>query len=194
MKRIWSLGTVIPPRKIWKYLERLHFFLSLLGMLYDISHSYQVAFLFAGAVPIVASLIMFAIPFLMPPPDHKFWKRRFNYSSKQYLINSASEESSTADTNISNNIGNDKQSNGVDTNKLVPFRDNIARSFTSINKYCLDGDRKISMKELGSVASFGSIIFSPNMIKRNLAQATKPSSIIPLKSTSLVVVDRLTIV
>ena len=48
--------------------------------------------------------------------------------------------------------------------------------------------------EIGSVASFGSIIFSPNMIKRNLAQATKPSSIIPLKSTSLVVVDRMTVV
>lgn len=162
-------------------------------MLYDISHSYQVAFLFAGAVPIVASLIMFAIPFLMPPADHKFWKRRFTYPSKQYLIDSASEESSTADTNNNNNVGNDKQFDVTDTNKLAPFRDNKARSFTSINKYCLEVDRKISMKELGSVASFGSITFSPNVIKRNLTQATK-ASIIALNSTSLVVVDRMTIV
>ncbi|XP_031568466.1 monocarboxylate transporter 10-like [Actinia tenebrosa] len=50
----------------------------LAGFIYDTSNSYEVAFYIAGAVPILAACIMFAIPFLMPKDqedetDHKHY-------------------------------------------------------------------------------------------------------------------------
>ena len=48
------------------------------GFIYDTSNSYEVAFYIAGAVPILAACMMFAIPFLMPEKqgdetDHKHY-------------------------------------------------------------------------------------------------------------------------
>jgi len=151
----------------------------LAGFLYEITQSYSVAFFVAGAMPIITACLMFAIPFLMPPPDDKFWKKRSGFASKQYLIE---EESSNEDNN--NNGGGRTRSN----NLRPPLTNSrVSRSFTSINKYYLDVDRKVSMKDLGSIASFGSIVFSPSAVKKKSTH-TFPNS------NSLVVVDRVSMV
>lgn len=46
----------------------------LAGFIFDTTNSYHVAFLVSGAVTTLASIMMFSIPFLLPPPNHPYWK------------------------------------------------------------------------------------------------------------------------
>lgn len=88
------------------------------------------AFYVAGAIPVIASLIMFAIPFLVPPKDDPFWN---NPSSKQYLIQDSSTASSHTHT-----TSNDNNNNGInDENNNKDYSNNTAvktiRSTTSVS-------------------------------------------------------------
>ena len=84
------------------------------GFLYDVANSYQVAFYVAGAIPVIASLIMFAIPFLVPTKDDPFWN---NPASKQYLIQDSSTVSSHTHSTTSNN--KDKNNNQDANNNIA---------------------------------------------------------------------------
>ena len=156
------------------------------GFLYDLSNSYQVAFYVAGAIPIIAAVIMFFIPFLMPPPNHSFWLRRSGFSSKQYLIPSSSESLKT-----DKNEEEGSKTKGVkkceliaeyceETNRPV----NSRQSFNSMSRFSMDIEKKVSMKDIGSVSSFGSILLSPRSKKKSL------HSVSINKSSGLLVVDR----
>ena len=90
-------------------IDSLSLYSLFIGFLYDVADSYQVAFYVAGAIPVIASVIMFAIPFLVPPKDDSFWD---NPSSKQYLVQDSSAASSHTHTTTSNSKGiTDKNNN-----------------------------------------------------------------------------------
>lgn len=63
--------------------------LYLLGFIYDASNSYEVAFYVAGAVPIIAACMMFAIPFLMPKEEHADGK---NYGKFEVIMDEKDQE------------------------------------------------------------------------------------------------------
>jgi len=137
-----------------------------------------VAFYVAGAIPVIASIAMFAVPFLIPPKEHPFW-RHYPPSSKQYLIQDSSDASGASEVCQNNKntpkvtpilesvdgsgagkIAHDK----VDrTRFLITTKEN--QSFTSIPSLHLVApaiDKHVSsMRDIGSISSFGSVIFSP---------------------------------
>ena len=188
--------------------------LTLIGFLYDVANSYQVAFYVAGAIPVIASLIMFSIPFLIPPKDDPFW----NPSSKQYLIQDSSTQTCVAASDDNNNNNNQEASNTKTMTALctTTVKDNYDAdsldckdgkhqqnstilyasrflitskedhpSFTSICSFqptapvSVDNNW-LSMRGLGSISSFGSVVFSP-VSPLNQAQ-----------SSNLLIVDRVT--
>lgn len=178
----------------------------LAGFLYDISKSYQVAFYVAGAIPTVASIMMFAVPFLIPPQDHPFWKK---YGpSRQYLINSdSSDDSCIVENNNNEKRQCDKKKYELDSDatsvghsmdsldkaghptpqKTVANRFLLQtkndKSFTSIgsfNHLAPFENGRLSMRQMGSISSFGSVIFSP------------VSPMAGARSSTYVVVDRVT--
>lgn len=152
----------------------------LAGFLYDISNSYQVAFFVAGAVSTLAACVMFTIPFLMPPPDHSFWKHRQTFSMKFLLPSTSSNSEDSVDGN--NNDMEKYDKNTTDKNNLdgksylYPGK---SQSFVSIGQLYFDVEKKVSMRDIGSVSSLGTILISPNVKKA---------------SSNLIVVDRLTVV
>lgn len=151
------------------------------------------AFYVAGAIPTLAAIIMFAVPFLIPPPNHPFWRGKF--ASKQYLI-STSSQSSSAGADANNNNGSIGASNSSKENldwvdARILHYDKVAvsnhQSFASLSGINLM-QKKISMKDIGSISSFGSVIFhSP--VPTSTSAAGK---MFPAKNSSLFVADRLT--
>lgn len=115
------------------------------GFLYDISNSYQVAFYVAGAVPTIAACLMFGIPFLMPPPDHKYWQRNDTITKREQsnrkLIPSAEE-------------GGRSQRRPPVT-RSVP-RIAISPSVNSLHRF-FDMPKRVSMAEIGSLSSLAII-------------------------------------
>lgn len=137
------------------------------------------AFFVAGAIPTLAAIILFAVPFLLPPSDHPFWRGKL--SSKQLLISTSSQSSGT-----DNNNNNSKDMDCVDARILncdpgIASNHQSYASLSSINLMHLQ--KKISMREIGSISSFGSVIFSPVGVVGRIT---------PKKSNSLVVVDTVT--
>ncbi|XP_065643931.1 monocarboxylate transporter 10 [Hydra vulgaris] len=116
----------------------------LAGFIYDKSHSYHVAFYVAGAIPTIASCIMFLIPFLMPPPDHKFWIRKTSVSNKSNLISSEEENSF---------VKNQETHDLIDKTSASLFR--------SLNFAHLGLEKRVVFKNSESIASFGSMIITP---------------------------------
>jgi len=142
------------------------------GALYDVSNSYQVAFLVAGAMPVITSCIMFTIPYLMPQEElycHEVVCTEGNTitSSDQKLIRSASQESlhEKADFNHSKEV--------ISTMHLSPLTAMNKRQLkrpSIISMHHLhhnDIEKKISMRNLGSLSSFGSMILSPSSRKNS---------------------------
>ena len=227
--------------------------------MYDVADSYQVAFYVAGAIPVIASMMMFTIPFLMPrngtdfagSVDPSTW--RHHPSSKQYLIEDTSSTSTSSEskecvvlydtaTGNNNNNNNGREANDLpieeddakntllggclpkrtasnttyvidrdndSTNDCVDGFDSQQRngkvkknnnnnnnnnnrylmackedpSFTSIgslHQLTVVDKRSLSMRGLGSISSFGSVVFSP------------VSPITHAQSSNLVVIDRVT--
>ena len=118
----------------------------------------------------MSAMLMFLIPFAMPPADHQFWKRRLTFSSKQYLLPNSSD-SSTVDniekSGCKNEIAKSNTPNITPNEPRKNLQATTSQSFTSINRFYLDIERKVSMKDIGSVASFGNILLSPVKKRKN---------------------------
>ena len=115
------------------------------GFLYSISNSYQVAFYVAGAVPTLAACLMFAIPFLLPPPDHIYWKRQDTITKREQsdgrlLPSEASTSKRPSRPPVTRNVPRIAQSQSVN----------------SLHRY-FDMPKRVSMAEIGSVTSLAII-------------------------------------
>lgn len=116
----------------------------------------------------------------MPPPDHSFWKHRQTFSMKFLLPSTSSNSQDSVDGN--NNDMEKYDKNTTDKNNLdgksylYPGK---SQSFVSIGQLYFDVEKKVSMRDIGSVSSLGTILISPNVKKA---------------SSNLIVVDRLTVV
>ena len=117
------------------------------GFLYSISDSYQVAFYVAGAVPTLAACLMFAIPFLMPPPEHIYWKRQDTITKR--------EQSDGRLLSPEPGTSSGKPPSRPPVTRNVP-RIALSQSVNSLHKY-FDMPKRVSMAEIGSVTSLAII-------------------------------------
>ena len=132
-----------------------------LGFLYDISDSYQVAFYVAGAVPTLAACLMFGIPFLMPPPEHKYWKRQDTITKREQSDRKLLPSGSTSEASMGR-----RQSRPPVTRNVPRLAQ--SQSVNSLHRF-FDMPKRVSMAETGSVTSLA--------IPRSIIDSNAPSDI-----------------
>ena len=142
--------------------------LSLPGALYDVSDSYEVAFYIAGVIPIITSVIMFSIPFLMPTQPT---------NTNSQLLKSYAEST--------HSLQDDDMTSSKDNIYLSPpprkhTADGRHRpSVSSFSQFGVTLEKKVSIRDIGSLSSFGSMILSPSVPSRKssmLAVSYRPHS------------------